>query len=154
MTSFQKWLLLLSTLLVTLSGLVYGALKYFGERLSRTLPFLSATTDDPFSVVHHPIQSWALHLHVLAAPVLVFAIGWIFKDHVVAKLAAKGTPVRRSGVLGLALIGPMILSGYLLQTLTNEGLRLGTVFVHTGTGLLYAGVYALHVRLAPRRNGT
>lgn len=144
---------MIATIAVTISGIVYGCLKYFGDSLARVFPFLSVTSDDPFSIVHHPLQPWSLHLHVLAAPFLVFGVGWIFKEHILAKLSSRAAPVRRSGVVALALLAPMIVSGYALQVITHEILHLGTVVVHIAAGLLYAGVYLLHVWLAPKRNG-
>jgi len=155
MTTSQKLLLTLSTLTVLVSGLVYGAFKYFGEWLATRLPGLFPASDDPFSAIRHPLQPWALDLHLLAGPVLVFGLGWIFKDHVLGKLGGNGAPSRGSGFIALLLVAPMVLSGYLLQTVTREGVHLAIVVAHIGAGLLFAGAYGLHIVLAPKhRNGT
>jgi hypothetical protein len=149
MTSTQKWLLGLATSVLALTAGVYALFKYLGAALSIRFPALFPAPDDAFSAVQHPLQPWALDLHILAAPVLVFGIGWIFKDHVVAKLASKSAPLRASGIASLALIAPMVVSGYLLQMVAHEGWRLGLVLVHAVSGGLFTLVYAFHVLSAP-----
>ena len=102
--------------------------------------------------MRHPLQPWALDLHVLAAPILVFAVGWIYKDHVQAKLAIPGVPVRRSGLMGALLLVPMILSGYLLQTVTNETMHRPVLVIHLLTGAIFTAAFVVHTRLAPRKS--
>jgi hypothetical protein len=147
----QRFLLSAATCIVALTGVVYALFKYLGENLARLVPSLFPAPDDAFSAIHHPLEPWALDLHVLAAPVLVFAFGWIFKEHVRAKLTAGGAPVRRSGIIGLALFVPMVLSGYLLQVVTSETLHLPLVVLHLASGALFAITYVVHLVLAPNR---
>ena len=147
----QKFLLTAATVLVALTGIVYAVFKYLGDSLATRWPSLFSGADDPFSAVHHPLEPWSLDLHVLAAPVLVFAFGWIFKDHILAKLSAAGVPARRSGVLGVILFVPMVVSGYLLQVVTSEALHGPLVVLHLASGALFAGTYAVHLLLAPKR---
>ena len=54
------------------TGLVYAAMRY-----------LMNPTDE-WSVVNHPWQPHVQHLHVLVAPLLVFAAGLIWSRHVSA----------------------------------------------------------------------
>ncbi|HYH44472.1 MAG TPA: hypothetical protein VEG34_02210, partial [Thermoanaerobaculia bacterium] len=61
MTRFEAWTVHVSTLLVGGTGLVYAWMLYL-------LP-----ADDPFSTLHHRWQPDVQHLHVLTAPLLVFA---------------------------------------------------------------------------------
>ncbi|HXI04147.1 MAG TPA: hypothetical protein VNI57_13310 [Candidatus Saccharimonadales bacterium] len=128
------------TLATGLTGLAYAWIRYF------------MTNDDPFSAYNHPLQPWVLAAHVLAAPVLVFAVGAIFRDHVSSKLrGGAGTPLRRGGVATLVLVIPLILSGYLIQVVAAEGLRSASAWLHTGLGLAYLLFYALHLAGARRR---
>jgi len=150
-TRAQRFLLSASVLLVALTGIVLAILRYLGEDLARRFPAVFPAADDAFSAIHHPLEPWALDLHVLAAPALVFAFGWIFKDHILAKLAVPGVPARRSGLAGLALFAPMVLSGYLLQVVTRESLHGPLVVLHLGSGALFAGTYAAHLLSAPKR---
>ncbi len=151
MTRAQRLLLSAAVLIVALTGIVIAVFKYLGEDLAQRFPSLFPATDEAFSAVQHPLQPWALDLHVLAAPALVFAFGWIFKDHILAKLATVGVPARRSGLAGLGLFVPMALSGYLLQVVTNESLHGPLVVLHLASGALFAGTYGAHVLLAPKR---
>jgi len=150
-TRAQKLLLTAATFLVALTGIVYAIFKYLGDSLATRWPSLFSGADDPFTAVHHPLEPWSLDVHVLAAPVLVFAFGWIFKDHVLAKLTAGGVPARRSGVLGVILFVPMVLSGYLLQVVTRESLHAPLVVIHLISGGLFALTYGIHLLLAPKR---
>jgi hypothetical protein len=69
-TPFERLSLWISTLLVGGSGVVYAIMKYL------------MTTDDPYAIIHHPWQPFFLKLHIVTAPLLVFAFGVIFLKHV------------------------------------------------------------------------
>jgi len=133
-----------STALVAGSGVVYAWMKYL------------MTTDDPYAVVNHPMQPWMLDLHVTAAPLLVFALGFIAQSHVLAHLAkGSGRPGRATGLIAVSCVLPMIATGYLIQVFTNETARRASVWVHLATGVVYTGGFLAHVatsrRLAARR---
>lgn len=151
MTLPQKILLQTAILAVALSGAAYGLFKYFGEALATRLPALFPPVDAAFSAIHHPLEPWALDLHVLAAPILVFAFGWIYKDHVLGKAASPGVPAKRSGLSASLLFFLMLASGYWLSTITSEALHKPVVIAHVGAGLLFVGAYGVHLALAPKR---
>ena len=73
MTRAERWLLWTSTLAVAVSGFGFAWAKYL------------VRSDDPFAVVHHPLQPFFLKMHVLTAPILVFAVGFLFSRHVVGR---------------------------------------------------------------------
>jgi hypothetical protein len=77
MTPLQKWLLHVSVALLVLSGVAFAVMKYL------------LVSDDPYSAVHHPMQPSALSLHVLAGPLALFAVGWIFKEHIAGRRKAR-----------------------------------------------------------------
>lgn len=188
MTPVQRWLLHLSTLLLTMTGGAYAVMKYLMEPA------------DPFSAVSHPLQPWMMSAHVLVAPVAVFAVGLIFRDHIVGKgrgrngrnerngrngppsrpdrtdlsgrpastggpdvpnghglsrvkerngngkrSAGDGSRGRASGMAATLLLAPLVASGYLLQTVTAEGMRGTLVVSHIVLGLAYAALYAGHL---------
>jgi hypothetical protein len=134
MTALQRWLLHVSTLLLAASGVAHAIMKYLLEG------------DDPYSAVGHPLQPWALSLHVVVAPLAVFAIGLIFRDHVVGGLRNRnGGAGKGSGLWALALLLPLAASGTLIQVVTNEWLRKALVVTHLSTGLLYTATYAAHL---------
>lgn len=130
--------------LVAGSGLLLGWWKY-----------LTPPSEDPFQVFAHPWLPQALHVHVLAAPLWVLAIGWILRDHIVGRwrlsVQRRG---RYSGATAAILLLPMAGSGYLLQTAASEGWRRALVWVHVASGLGFLVGFVAHVVMgcfAPRR---
>lgn len=141
MKGLEKTILHAGVIAAGASGIAYAGFKYLMR------------TDDPFSAVNHPLQPWALHAHVLAAPVLVFAVGIIFKEHVLAALR-NGAPARarRVGSIALGTFAVLVVSGGLVQVLTSESLRKWTGLIHLGVGILFLVAYGVHVLGARRRS--
>jgi hypothetical protein len=137
MTRLEAWLVHLGTILVGGTGLVYAWMCYL------------ARPADPFAVVNHPWQPQVQHLHLVLAPVLVFAAGLVWRRHVWAcwRLGIKDR--HRSGVaLALTLL-PMIVSGYLIQIAVEPSWRRAWIVIHcVASGLWIAG-YVVH-QLLPR----
>jgi hypothetical protein len=132
MTRFEKILLWGSTLLVGASGVVYGAMKYF------------MTTDDPYAVINHPLQPLFLKIHVVSSPLLVFAVGVVFTQHIWKQYRSGVQRSRRSGVWLLMALGPMILSGYLIQAVTGQRVLYWLVAVHLATSIIYLLGFGAH----------
>jgi hypothetical protein len=139
LTRFEAWLVHVANLLVGGTGLVYAWFRYF------------AMPVDEFSAVH-PAQGLAQHAHVLAAPLLVFALGLVWRSHVWAGFRLGSPGRRRSGVTLLALAAPMIASGYLLQVAVEPGWRNAWVVVHVAASALWLAGTLVH-QLAPRVRG-
>ncbi len=137
MTRGSARFLHVSTALVGGSGLVYAWMRYLVEPA------------DEFAVVNHPWQPDALHAHIAVAPLLVFACGWIWLDHVWRRVRSGFAGRRRSGLALFALFGPMVLSGYLLQISEAELAREIWIVTHVATSLLWTSAYLVH-QLAPR----
>jgi hypothetical protein len=128
----EAWFLHLSTLLVGGTGLVYAWMAYLVH------------PSDPYSLVNHPWQPQVQHLHILAAPCLVFAAGLIWRRHVWAGWKKRGRDRLKSGVsLALTLV-PMVISGYLLQTAVEESWRHAWVVVHLAASGLWLAGYLVH----------
>lgn len=124
----------LATLLVGGTGLVYAVMRYLLE-----------PEDDPLGIVNHPLEPTVQHLHVLLAPLLVFAVGIIWRRHVWASWRS-GFPERRLSGLGLILtMAPMVVSGYLVQVAVSEGWRTVWVAVHATASALWIIGYGVHV---------
>ena len=138
MSSLEKWLLWISSGAVGGSGIVYGAMKYL------------MNSDDPYAVVHHPWQPFFLKLHVLTAPVLVFVAGMVFTRHVVGHWRSGKEQGRGSGVAIVATLLPMILSGYLIQTLTSSSWLFRAAVLHMAASAIYLGGVAVHEAVAWR----
>ncbi|HSN57601.1 MAG TPA: hypothetical protein VLT32_23225, partial [Candidatus Sulfomarinibacteraceae bacterium] len=88
MSRGEAILLHLSNAAVVATGVVLAVMVYLIEPA------------EEWAVVNHPWQPHVQHLHVLAAPWLVFAVGVIWVSHLVARLG-KG---RRGRTTGLALV--------------------------------------------------
>lgn len=144
MSRIEAWFLHLSTLLVGGTGLVYAWMRYLLEPA------------DPFAVVSHPLQPTFQHLHIWTAPLVVFAAGLIWRDHIWKHFRQGVRGRRRSGLALLFNLIPMVVSGYLIQTAVTPAWRTAWVVIHlTASGLWLAG-YAGHLlarRRALARNG-
>jgi len=113
------------------TGLVYAAMRY-----------LMNPTDE-WSVVNHPWQPHVQHLHVLVAPLLVFAAGLIWSRHVSAKYR-NGHQGRFSGVGLVVSLVPMAVSGYLIQVAVDPTWRTVWVVVHIASSLVWLVVLMAH----------
>jgi hypothetical protein len=137
--AWESWTVHLSTVLVAGTGAVYAVMRYLLE------------PSDPYAVVNHPLQPTVQHLHVLAAPFLVFAAGLIWREHVWKHYKNGAKSGRRSGLWMLPTLLPMVVSGYLIQTTVTEGWRTAWIVVHLATSTLWLVGYAGHAVAAVQR---
>ena len=137
MTRAEAWTQHAANLLVGGTGLAYAWLRY------------AAVAPDPFSAVH-PLLPPVQHAHVWSAPLLVFALGVVWRAHAWAGFRSGATPRRRSGLGLLLAAAPMVASGYLLQTAVEPDWRQIWTAVHLAASGLWLAGYLAH-QLAPRR---
>jgi len=123
----------LCALVVAVTGFAYLWMKYFVQ------------SDDPFAVINHPWQPAVLTLHILASPPFILIFGIVFNSHVMKKLKTPKLPNRKSGYASLFTFASMVVSGYLLQIVTDEGLLKGTVILHVASGAVFSVTYAVHL---------
>jgi hypothetical protein len=141
MTRLEAWLVHAANLLVGGSGLAYAWMLYALEPA------------DELAVVNHPAQPFVQHAHVWTAPLLVFALGLIWRSHAWS-CTRRGVGSRRgSGVALLATAAPMVLSGYFLQTAVAPAWRALWLALHLAASALWVAGTLIH-QLTPRpRNG-
>lgn len=132
MSGLEKWSLHLAALLTGGTGVLDGLLRWFGERAGE------------FGPEPHPWLGLAQHLHVLAAPLLLFALGMAVRGHLWARLN-KGTEGRRTGLGVAAFIAPMVLSGYGIQVVTSPAWRTGLGWAHGLSAGLFLLAYLGHL---------
>ena len=132
MSRFEAWLLHVSNLLVGGTGLVYAWMIYLVK------------PTDPYSVVNHPLQPQTQHLHILVAPLLVFAAGLVWRRHVWSQWKRGLAQGRWSGLALMAMLVPMIASGYLIQTAVDGGWRKVWIGVHLASSGLWLLGYLVH----------
>ena len=125
-------------LVVGLTGIAYGWMKYFVEN------------PDPFAVVNHPWEPATLHVHVLASPLFILVFGIILNSHIMRKLRATRVENRKSGLASLITFGAMVASGYLLQVVTAEGWLEALVTVHVASGVVFSAAYGAHLLISVR----
>jgi hypothetical protein len=140
MSAWERACLSWSVAIATITGATYWVMR---DMMPRT---------DPFSVLGHPWQPHALGAHVLVAPLLVFGLGLIARDHILGGVmngdrAGNG----RSGLITVLLAAPMVASGYLVQVVTLPGARRWVALTHLVSGLVFAAVFAAHLVAARRR---
>lgn len=132
MSRMERWMVHATNLLVGGTGLVYAVMKYLMEPAS------------PFSVINHPLQPLVLTLHLLAAPLLVFSTGVLWKGHMAERLRS-GQPAGRVSGIGLGLVFlPMVLSGYLLQTASAPLWRQVWLVLHLATSAVWLLMFLAH----------
>lgn len=133
MNALERWSMHLSTLFTVLSGLLYGWLRYFGQRLGE------------FGPEPHPLQALLQHSHVLGAPLLVFTLGMLVRAHVLPRIRGGASAGRATGLLIALGLAPMILSGYGIQIVTEPSVRILLAWVHGVSSLLFLAAYGAHV---------
>lgn len=141
MSRFQKWSIWVTSALTVLTGLGYFVTKYL------------LASPDPYAVVNHPWQPWFLKAHVLVSPLLLFALGMIVLDHVWEHFVTGVQLSRRSAMLTAAAVVPMVLTGYLIQVLTDEGWVRSMAIAHIVFGFLYGLGLAVHSWVVARNTG-
>jgi hypothetical protein len=133
MSRTQQIWLHVSVAMTALTGTLFAVMKYFMK------------SDDEFAVVNHPLQPHMLAAHVVAAPVLLFILGWTFSNHMLPKLRFGDGRKRGTGLTMLYLIAPMTLSAYLLQIATNDTLRQTMAAAHWVTSAVFVIGYVVHL---------
>ena len=133
MSRVQVLLLQISIALTALTGIVFAVMKY------------AMKSDDPFSVVNHPMQPAMLAIHVVIAPIAVFAFGWAFGNHMWPSANSEVDKKRPTGVWSMISVAPMVLSGYLLQVSTADSLRKAMAVAHWVTSAFFVVVFVIHV---------
>jgi hypothetical protein len=132
MSRAEAWLLHVAHLLVGGTGLVYAWMLYFLDPI------------DEFSILNHPWQDETQALHILTAPLLVFAGAWIWKTHVWKRLSSGQKRRRISGLALTFTLFPMIASGYFLQISIEPSWHQAWLVIHLSTSGLWLAAYLKH----------
>lgn len=138
MTTLERWSLHIAALITGASGLLYGWLRYYGQRSGE------------FGLEAHPLQATLQHLHVLAVPLLVFTLGMLVRGHLLPMWRNGRPGGRASGVVLALILVPMVLSGYAVQVAVEPGWRLTFAWIHGVMSLLFLAGYGVHL-VAPSK---
>lgn len=137
MTRTEAWCVHLATLGVGGTGLVYAWMRYL------------CVPEDELALVNHPLEPLTQHLHLWLAPLLVFAVGLLWRSHVWQRIRSGFAARRPSGLVLFALFWPMVLSGVWVQLAESERARTLAVWSHALGGTLWCLAYLLHL-VSPR----
>ena len=135
MSRTTAWSVHLAALAVGVTGLVYGWMRYL------------LAPPDELSVVNHPAQPLWQHLHVLVAPLLVFAVGLMWSAHAWQRVRTRFPLRRPSGLALFALFFPLALSGAWVQVAESEEMRAWAGGVHSAAGVAWCLAYGVHLAL-------
>ena len=130
LASWQIWLLSLAGGLLWLSGVAWLVLYYFGR------------SDGDLGPRTNPAEVWMLRLHGLVLLPGLLALGGLMVSHI-----PLGWVQRRQRMLGVLLssvLAVLIVSGYLLYYLGDEGLRADASVIHWAFGLALPACFFLH----------
>jgi hypothetical protein len=103
------------------------------------------SSDDPFSLINHPLEPFMLKAHILIAPVLVLVFGMMLESHIRRRFSDAAPSQRRSGLLAVISFVPMALSGYALQVVSNPTAANVALATHLGASLVFCWVYGRHL---------
>ena len=127
---WQIWLLTVSGTILWLSGAGWLLLHYYGQ------------VQGDFGVETNPLEPWILRLHGLVLIPALLGFGGLFVVHM-----PKGWKDRRQRNIGLGLtglVGVLILTGYLLYYVGDDGLRGWSSIAHWTIGLATPIVFIWH----------
>jgi hypothetical protein len=139
MTRFERWSVWLTTLGTLVTGVVYWWMADILE------------PSEPWAVINHPLQPWVLKAHILIAPLLVFSVGLITMRHIWHHYRMGVAKGRRTGLITVMALAPLVASGYILQVLTAETLLRIVGWTHLGLGIVYSLGVAAHWPATRRR---
>lgn len=136
MTRAESVLFHAANALVAGTGVVYAWMLYALE------------PQDEYALVNHPWQSALQHLHVWFAPFLVLMAGVLWRAHAAPRLRSGRPERRRSGIVLLALLLPMVASGYSIQVVSEPAWRTTWIVLHVATSTLWIVSILVHLALA------
>lgn len=133
MTKNEKWFLFLANFLSVGTGLVLAWMIYFLRPVNE------------WDVFNHPWQKYVQSLHIIVVPLLFFAVGIIWKNHIHKRLFKQTEARKFSGRLLVLILFPMIFSGYFLQISQEELWRTIYQQIHIWSSLIWSLTFLVHV---------
>ena len=138
-SSFERWNLWITTILVILTGVALFGVKYL------------MTPGEPWAVINHPIQPWILKAHIIVSPFMIFAVGMITVRHIWQHYRGGLARGRHTGIVTALVTVPMILTGYFIQVMTSMGWIKAMAIAHIVLGTIYALGLSAHQVAIQRR---
>jgi hypothetical protein len=130
LTARRKFLIYTILVSTWSSGALWLVLHYFLRRRG------------DFGVEPNPLEFWMLALHGACAFAALWLAGWIWTTHIVPWW--NGRRRRNSGIVLIAFVGALILSGYLLYYASGDAVRDWVGVIHWSIGLAAAIPMTIH----------
>ena len=127
---WQIMLLTISGVLLWLSGAAWLLLHYYGQ------------VQGEFGTETNPLEPWFLRLHGLALIPALLGFGGLFIVHI--PKGWKDVSQRVAGVSLTVIFSILILSGYMLYYVGDEGARDWTSIIHWAIGLGSPVIFIWH----------
>lgn len=100
-------------------------------------------TESEYGLLPHPLQSYFQGIHIVFSPLLIFAFGLLFKDHIV-KMYKNALYKRKTGITLVLTMTVMIISGYLVQVIYQAQSKELVAIIHIAISALFTLAYLIH----------
>lgn len=124
---FTHW----ASYLTITHGVIYFVLKYFMQ------------VESEYGLRPHPYQSLIQGIHIVLSPLLIFAFGLLFKDHIV-RMYKNAIYKRKTGITLTLTMIIMILSGYLVQVIYQQNPKMVIAYIHIAVSGVFTLAYLIH----------
>jgi len=119
------------------SGLLFFMLDHF------------VIIDGEFGVEKHPLQFLALKIHGAAAFLMMITYGFFLGSHV--KISWRVKPVRKFGVVLMAIPTLLVISAYILYYASNDEFHELVGYFHFGVGMIFPIILVVHIILGRKK---
>jgi hypothetical protein len=127
---WQLWLIMGSGTILWLTGAAWVLLHYFGE------------IQGEFGPETNPAQPWLLRIHGLVLIPAILVLGSLLVVHIPKGWNDKGQ--RIVGIMLTALFGILVISGYMLYYVGDDGLRNWSSLFHWMVGIVAPAIFLWH----------
>lgn len=121
----------LASYLTIFHGVVYYVVKYFLK------------TETEYGIRPNDYQSIIQGAHIVLSPFLIFALGILWKSHILKFFKKKTRKLYSGTILTLSLI-LISFSGYLIQVIYRPTEKEISIYIHLIFSGLYIGSYIFH----------
>ncbi|MAZ49455.1 MAG: hypothetical protein CME65_12920 [Halobacteriovoraceae bacterium] len=124
--------------LTILHGVIYGIYKYFFQ------------LETEYGIRPHPSQEIWQSVHILLSPLLIFAFGLLWQNHIV-RMYENAIIKRKTGITLVIFMLLMIFSGYLVQVVYAVDLQKYSAYLHIAVSAVFVLAYLIHHLQGRRR---
>lgn len=128
----EKALVHIATYTLIITSLFYFLIKYFFY------------TQGEWGEQQHFLSPYLQKLHILLSPIFLFIMGSFFKEHVLKRIVSGVHQLRFSGICLTIFLFLLVLSGYLIQIVTEVFTRDVVSYFHLVISGIWLSFYIYH----------